>query len=275
MASPPPRPPASLAPMARLADQVRSPEFLTGLGQALEAYFPGISHVVFHFAARGRPTVLAHNLSADLERRVLAPYVERMYLLDPCYRHWQTERRGDLASLDELAPAGFRHSDYYATYYRDLGLYDEAAAFFPLDDGDCLSLSFGFYRRNHTPSQGELLATLDYLYPLLEALIRQFWLASSLHLPTPDESPSLLHSFGQEVLSERERQVAWLILRGHTGPEIATELGITPGTVKNHRKRLYAKLNIGSQAELFRQFMLFQHRPPIFDQGRNRSGGGA
>ena len=257
------RSPSSLVPMARLADQVRSPEFLTGLGQALEAYFPGISHVVFHFAAGGRPTVLAHNLSSDLEHKVLAPYVERMYLLDPFYRHWQAERHGGLANLDELAPAGFRHSDYYATYYRDLGLYDEAAAFFPLDEGDCLSLSFGFYRRNHTPSQDELLATLDYLFPLLQALIRQFWLASSLHLPGPDESPSLLHSFGQKVLSERERQVAWLILRGHTGPEIATELDITTGTVKNHRKRLYAKLNIGSQAELFRQFMLFQHREAL------------
>lgn len=259
MAPIPPLAPASLAPMARLADQVRSPDFLAGLGQTLEAYFPDISQVVFHFAAQGRPTVLAHNLPAELERRVLHPYVERMYLLDPFYRHWHVEATGGLWTLDELAPSGFRHSDYFATYYRDLGLFDEAAAFFPLDEGDCLSLSFGFYRRHHAQDQAEVMANLAYLFPLLEALIRQFWLASSLHLASPDETPSLLQSFGQEVLSERERQVAWLILRGHTGPEIAAALGITPGTVKNHRKRLYAKLNIGSQAELFRQFMLFQH----------------
>ncbi|WP_136246962.1 helix-turn-helix transcriptional regulator [Halomonas borealis] len=254
------RAPASLAPVARLADQVRSPEFLEGLGKALEAYFPDISHAVFHFPRGGRPTVLADNLSAELERRVLVPYVERMYLLDPFYRHWQTTPQAGLWTLDELAPAGFRHSDYFATYYRDLGLYDEATAFFPLGQGECLSLSFGFYRRHHATGQVELMATLAYLFPLLEALIRQFWLASSLHLPAPHESPTLLESFGQDCLSERERQVAWLILRGHTGPEMARELGITHGTLKNHRKRLYAKLNIGSQAELFRQFMLFQHR---------------
>ncbi|MFG6178112.1 LuxR C-terminal-related transcriptional regulator [Halomonas sp. THAF12] len=252
--------PASLAPVARLADQVRSPEFLEGLGRALEAYFPDISHVVFHFPRGGRPTVLADNLSAELDRRVLVPYVERMYLLDPFYRYWQTMPQAGLRTLDELAPAGFRHSDYFATYYRDLGLYDEAAAFFPLGQGECLSLSFGFYRRHHATHQAELMAILAYLFPLLEALIRQFWLASSLHLPTLHESPTLLESFGQDCLSERERQVAWLILRGHTGPEMARELGITLGTLKNHRKRLYAKLNIGSQAELFRQFMLFQHR---------------
>ncbi len=249
--------------MARLAAQVRSPEFISGLGRTLEAYFPGISYVVFHFADKGRPTALAHNLPPSLEQRVLQPYAERMYLLDPCYRHWQAKRRPGLASLDELAPAGFRKSDYYATYYRDLGLYDEAVAFFPLDEKDCVSLSFGFYRRNSAPNQAELIATLEYLFPLLEALIHQFWLASSLHLPTPDEAPSLLHSFGHDVLSERERQVAWLILRGHTGPEIASNLGITAGTVKNHRKRLYAKLNINSQAELFRQFMLFQHQETL------------
>lgn len=254
------QPPTSLAPVARLADLVRSPEFLEGLGKALEAYFPGISHVVFHFPLDGRPTVLAHNLSVELDHRVLVPYVEGMYLLDPFYRHWQASRSAGLWTLDELAPAGFRHSDYYATYYRDLGLYDEAAAFFALGEGESLSLSFGFYRRHHTPSQAELMATLAYLFPLLESLICQFWLASSLHLPSPHESPTLLASFGQESLSERERQVAWLILRGHTGPEMARALGITLGTVKNHRKRLYAKLNIGSQAELFRQFMLFQHR---------------
>ncbi|OBX36723.1 hypothetical protein A8U91_01070 [Halomonas elongata] len=138
------RPPASLAPVARLAGQVRSPEFLEGLGKGLEDYFPDISHVVFHFPSGGRPTVLASNLSAELDRRVLMPYVERMYLLDPFYRHWQIVPRAGLWTLDEIAPAGFRDSDYFATYYRDLGLYDEAAAFFPLGQGSacrCPSVS--------------------------------------------------------------------------------------------------------------------------------------
>lgn len=252
-------PPASLVPVARLADLVRSPDFLWGLGQALETYFPGISQVVFHFDRRGRPTVLAHNLSAELDRRVLHPYVERMYLLDPFYQHWQSTASPGLWTLDELAPAGFRHSDYFATYYRNLGLYDEASAFFDLEQGDCLSLSFGFYQRQSSPSQAELIATLRYLFPLLNALIRQYWLASSLHIPALEEPPSLLKSFGQDSLSEREREAAWLILRGYTGPEMAIAMGITLGTVKNHRKSLYAKLNINSQAELFRQFMLFQH----------------
>lgn len=226
----------------------------------LEAYFPGISYVVFHFSAYGRPTLLEHNLGHVLFRRVLTPYLNGMYLLDPMFQHWERRRAPGIWSLDELAPSEFRVSEYFATYYRELGLRDEASAFFALGETECLSLSFGFYQRDSIPEPVGVLANLMYLFPLLNALIRQFWLASSLHLSTQDETPTLLQDFGKDVLSEREREVAWLILRGHSSPEIAQELGITPGTVKNHRKRLYARLNISSQAELFRQFMLFQQQ---------------
>ena len=253
-------PPDSLAPVARLAGQIRSPDFLAGLGQMLEAYFPDISHAAFHFSAYGRPTLLEHNLDDTLFQRTLRPYLDGMYLLDPMFQHWEQRRIPGVWSLDELAPSEFRASDYFATYYRELGLHDEASAFFTLGDTECLSLSFGFYQRNRTLEPTYLLAILTYLFPLLDALIRQFWLVSSLHLSAQEEAPSLLQDFGKDVLSEREREVAWLILRGHGSPEIAQELGITQGTVKNHRKRLYARLNISSQAELFRQFMLFQQR---------------
>lgn len=218
-------------------------------------HFPGISLATFHFPASGRPTLLEHNLDDILFRRTLMPYLNGMYLLDPIFQHWEQRRLPGFWSLDELAP-----SDYFATYYRELGLYDEASAFFALGEDECLSPSFGFYHRSGSPEPADVLATLTYLFPLLNALVRQFWIASSLHLPTQDEPPALLQDFGKEVLSEREREVAWLILRGHSFREIAQALGIAPGTVKNHRKRLYARLNINSQGELFRQFMLFQQR---------------
>ncbi|MBN8410928.1 LuxR C-terminal-related transcriptional regulator [Halomonas denitrificans] len=254
-------PPSDLAPVARLADRVRSPNFLEGLGEVLGAYAPGISYAVMHFPGVGRPTVLAHNLSAVLDRRVLLPYVERMYLLDPFHQHWQSQAAPGVWWLEELAPAGFRETEYFATYYRNLGLEREAAAFFSLGEGDGITMSFGAYGAlEEGADHVTLMAQVAYLFPLLESLVRQFWLVSSLHLPREEQTPSLLASFGQDRLSERERETAWLILRGHTSPEIASKMGISTGTVKNHRKRLYAKLNISSQAELFRQFMLFQHQ---------------
>jgi len=49
-----------------------------------------------------------------------------------------------------------------------------------------------------------------------------------------------------------------LILAGHPTANIAERLGITVGTVKNHRRRIYEKLDITTERELFLQF--FQHR---------------
>ena len=46
-----------------------------------------------------------------------------------------------------------------------------------------------------------------------------------------------------------------LILKGHSSYSIAATLGVSPNTVKVHRRQAYAKLNISSQAELFHLFL--------------------
>lgn len=259
--------PDSMAPIARLIDQMRSPDFLDGLGEMLGSYAPGISFALVHFASRGRPTVLTHNLTPLQNRCVLVPYVERMYLLDPMHQQWRDHEVEGVWRLHDIAPQGFRDSEYFATYYHNLGLTDETAATFSLGDGEALSLSFGCYSSVSGVSADRLVEHIRYLFPVLAALTRQFWMASSLYVARHDETPSLLESFGKECLSERERETAMLILRGNTTPEIASLMGIAPGTVKNHRKRIYAKLNISSQAELFRQFMLFQRQEPPAGEG--------
>ncbi|MNE91634.1 Transcriptional regulatory protein UhpA [compost metagenome] len=62
-------------------------------------------------------------------------------------------------------------------------------------------------------------------------------------------------SFGCQVLTDREREVAHMILRGHSVKSTAIELGISPETVRMHRKNLYLKLQINSQSELFARFI--------------------
>lgn len=57
------------------------------------------------------------------------------------------------------------------------------------------------------------------------------------------------------MLTGRECQVVQLILRGHSVKEAAIKLGIAPATVKLHRRNLYAKLDVGSQAALFSLFL--------------------
>ncbi len=52
-----------------------------------------------------------------------------------------------------------------------------------------------------------------------------------------------------ELLSERERQVLARISQGMTNDEIASELAITPRTVRNHLANIYAKIDVHSRAE--------------------------
>lgn len=47
-------------------------------------------------------------------------------------------------------------------------------------------------------------------------------------------------------LSDRQREILLLIAAGHSAIEIAKRLQISPGTVENHKRRLYAKLNASS-----------------------------
>jgi len=61
--------------------------------------------------------------------------------------------------------------------------------------------------------------------------------------------------FAHGVLSERELEIARLILRGYSSKAMAQRLGISPETIKVHRRHLYAKLNISSHPELFSMFI--------------------
>ena len=61
----------------------------------------------------------------------------------------------------------------------------------------------------------------------------------------------IIDEFSETGVTPRERQVAKLILCGHSTESIAAQLYIAKPTVKIHRRNLYAKLNITSQAEFF------------------------
>jgi len=62
-------------------------------------------------------------------------------------------------------------------------------------------------------------------------------------------------NFGEHALTQREREITQLLLRGHSSKSIARELGIAPGTVMVHKRNLFAKLGITSQYELFSSFI--------------------
>lgn len=87
-----------------------------------------------------------------------------------------------------------------------------------------------------------------------------------------DDAPSLAgntfrQEFGQRLgkelgtpaLSPREREILHALVEGQSLEQAAAAFQISPHTVRNHRKRIYRKLDIRSEAELLR--LLFLGRP--------------
>lgn len=60
------------------------------------------------------------------------------------------------------------------------------------------------------------------------------------------------HEDAYETLTLREREVLHLVAQGHTNAEIAARLVISPRTVETHRANLMRKLNLHTQADLWR-----------------------
>jgi DNA-binding CsgD family transcriptional regulator len=68
-------------------------------------------------------------------------------------------------------------------------------------------------------------------------------------VPRPDEAggPALNGTGEPQRLSAREAEVMSLIADGQTNGEIAARLFLAEKTVKNHVRRIYSKLGVGSR----------------------------
>lgn len=169
----------------------------------------------------------------------------------------------DFYHIRDVAPDEFAGSEYYRVYYSEKHVEDEGLFFTRIDR----SLSIGLVVERQLPStpfSKMELAMLHKLAPLVSALIRQHSQGAKSESTTADNAGSNRISermtgafmrFGSKVLTEREREIAGLILRGHSSKAAARELNIAPETERVHRKRLYAKLGISSHADLFWMFI--------------------
>ena len=64
-----------------------------------------------------------------------------------------------------------------------------------------------------------------------------------------------LSRFSPELLTQRETQILSLILSGYSNSGISQQLKISVGAVKNHRTRLYKKLDVTTERTLIQLFV--------------------
>jgi DNA-binding CsgD family transcriptional regulator len=75
-----------------------------------------------------------------------------------------------------------------------------------------------------------------------------------------DIAPLIAHAFG---LTERERQVTRLCMRGRSTKGIASVLGISPYTVKDHLKTIFDTAGVHSRRELVARVFNDHHWPHV------------
>ena len=140
--------------------------------------------------------------------------------------------------------------------YRTMGWperHEEVGLYFHGWDG---LVELGLYReRGFKAVSGNILSGLnDLSQPLAAAFERHRALAHRSGEAFSQHYPEL---------TAREREVCDLLLLGCSSDAIALRLGITRHTVKDHRKRIFRKLRLGSLAELFS----LHRQPPLRGDG--------
>lgn len=246
--------------LARAMAACHGPQFAETLVDAIASLVPVESAMINLERIGGAPSLLYERGVPTANRELLLRrYFARGYLLDPfCLAVDQGLPEG-FYSLGEIAPDDFFDSQYYKTYYLGAGSVEDCYFMLELSERERVSLSL-YNGLSATPWQPEQLQLLRGLAPVILELGRQHWRHCADGQQTQNaeferQLREAFMSFGEGLLTARELEVCHLLLRGHSAKSSARCLGIAAETVRMHRKNLYTKLQIGSQAELFSQFI--------------------
>lgn len=179
----------------------------------------------------------------------LAGYSAGLYLLDPFYQAACAGIADGLHSLDSVAPDQFQQSEYYLSYFRSVVGSDELQ-FMINAEGAVLGLSLGRSTCFTLEEQGRLLCVRDWVLAAMRRHLQLMPPEGSATEAVAGDLATLLDRFDAR-LTVREIETARLILQGFSSKAIAQQLGISPETVKVHRRNVYHKLNVNGHGELF------------------------
>ena len=251
---------------------VGTADFLQSALALIAALVPNDMQWLVLYEKVGRPRVLHFRVTSEdagfyVDREEIpAMYESGYYRFDPIYRYWREIGEPGVCTLHHMPVNICDPYNYISEFLPITYMEDEAVVLFDYGDdramGLCLSRSSQFKLSE--------VVLLRSLHPLLAGLFE-----THLRLYAPDESDAsgvsptdavsdtplnfsvAVEEFLPNALTPREREIVKLVLAGYPNSSIANQLGIGEGTTWNHKKRIYGKLDITAERELFSLFIGF------------------
>ena len=246
--------------LAAILPELGSDRLPSLLLSMIKSLVPFSNAVILHYIKGEVPRVHYDIPTLEREESQIGAFVTGAFLLDPFYRAAVDNKKSGLFRLSYLAPEGFDKTEYYRSYFKYTQIKDEAGYIFHLPGDQFLNISLSrlAFSKRFDRTQMAILADIT---EIMESICIAQWggevkkLQAESGNQLPVQLDNALKYFGTAYLTERESQVVHLFLHGHSTKSIAERLGISPETVKLHRKNSYAKLDVSSQAELFYLFI--------------------
>ena len=255
-----------------LIEIIGSATFFIKFANVLEKFIPSESFTILLYHKNAAPIKLAWYKGKLKYDAGLSNYLNYTYVIHPIYRAYQKGLKtgvyliSDLIGADnkeviDLAEYDIRIENTELIGYRTPGWpknFAECVTLINMPNGSAIDISFLTKRDGRQTA--ECRSSMDRVLPILNSvLIKQFEIdgtsfGSSENNPGQEDK---FQDFGSDTLTAREQEVVQLILVGQSSNSISLLLGISLTTVKSHRRNIYSKLQISSQAELFSLFLLY------------------
>ena len=238
-----------------------SNEFAANLVKALGSIVHFDYLVSFAYHQKEKPLCLYHTFSPSKRVVFVDEYLNAPYLLDPFFKACGRKVDTGLYRIRDIAPDRFYQSEYYRSYYIQTGLAEEIGYTLYFQNGVAVVISLMRSGESSRFSAREF-KLLESVVPIVNSLSQSHW--HDLHNQFEEEqsdsgekrdivADKVSRLFSPRI-TPREIQVVAQILEGHSSDSISRSLGIAVGTVRIHRRNVYAKLQISSQQELFSIF---------------------
>ena len=238
----------------------RTDSFTSKLADMFKLLVPTNNVMIIAYPSKRLPIIEYNDLPPENRTSRVTQFVKGAFLLDPYYLAASRDGKNGFYKLSDVAPDSFEECEYNTTYFKNAGLSDECGYLIQLgeDRNTFINISLGQIGVGEAYSEQHLI-NLSEITPLIDSLVKFHWqLSDNEHdtqLDMRKQLETALESFGTSILTERENQMVQMILHGYSSKAIAERFSISVETVKLHRKNAYAKLDLGTQGELFNLFI--------------------